>query len=83
MISLHVAVQTPAHSSIGGPLSYLHDTALPAGTLVRVPLGRREVLGIVWDTPGDAPPATGELRAIASALPGLPPLGEAWRRLVA
>ena len=83
MISLHVAVQTPAHRSIGGPLSYLHDTALPAGTLVRVPLGRREVLGIVWDSPGDAPPATGELRAIASALPGLPPLGAAWRRLVA
>ncbi|OJU90287.1 MAG: primosomal protein N' [Burkholderiales bacterium 66-5] len=87
MIPLHVAVQTPVHSSVAGPLSYLHDTALPAGTLVRVPLGRREVLGIVWegpgDAPGDAPPAGAELRAIAGVLPGLPPLPEPWRRLVA
>ena len=70
---LYVAVHTPAHSSVGGPLSYTHATALPAGTLVRVPLGRREVLGVVWEQPpGDAPaPAAAQLRPIASVLDGL------------
>ena len=82
---LYVAVHTPAHSSVGGPLSYTHPTALPAGTLVRVPLGRREVLGVVWEQPpGDAPaPAAAQLRPIASVLDGLAPLDAPWRALVA
>jgi primosomal protein N' (replication factor Y) (superfamily II helicase) len=46
---LAVVVPTPAHSAISGPLSYLSELPLPAGTLVRVPLGRREVLGVVWE----------------------------------
>ena len=46
---LAVVVPTPAHSSIAGPLSYRSEFALAPGTLVRVPLGRREVLGVVWD----------------------------------
>ncbi|MDB5731899.1 MAG: priA, partial [Variovorax sp.] len=46
---LEVAVQTPAHSALGGMLSYASDEAPPPGTLVRVPLGRREVLGVVWE----------------------------------
>ena len=46
---LAVVVPTPAHSSISGPLSYLSELPLAPGTLVRVPLGRREVLGVVWD----------------------------------
>jgi len=45
---IDVAVQTPAHSALGDVLSYGGDAPLPAGTLVRVPLGRREVLGVVW-----------------------------------
>ena len=44
---LHVAVSAPAHSSINEPLSYLAAHEVPPGTLVRVPLGRREVPGIV------------------------------------
>ena len=44
-----VLVQTPAHSWVSGALTYLSDAFLPPGTLVRVPLGGREVLGIVWD----------------------------------
>jgi primosomal protein N' (replication factor Y) len=53
--------------------------------LVRVPLGTREVLGVVWDTED----ATGELpegaslRAIAGVLEGVAPLDRPWRRLVA
>ena len=63
---LAVAVPTPAHSAVAEPLTYRSAQRLPAGSLVRVPLGRREVLGIVWDAPADASPAAGELRAIAS-----------------
>lgn len=52
-----VALHTPSHSGVGDLLSYACDRPLPPGTLVRVPLGNREVLGVVWDS--DA--ATGEL----------------------
>ena len=46
---LPILVQTPAHSQVAGTLTYLSEQALPPGTLVRVPLGKRETLGIVWD----------------------------------
>ena len=82
--TLHVAVQTPAHSALAELLSYRAPGPLPPGTLVRVPLGRREVLGIVWDAPppGALAPAT-ELRGIAGVLAGLAPLDAHWRALVA
>ncbi len=75
-----VAVDAPAHSGLAGPLDYAADRPLAPGTLVRVPLGRREVAGVVWD----APP-TGEvdgLRAVLEAFDALPPLPVAWRELV-
>jgi len=80
---VQVAVSTPAHSMVGGALSYLHTQPLPAGTLVRVPLGAREVLGVVWDAPDAAPPPTAQLRSVAGVLHGLAPLDAPWRRLVA
>nr|WP_311223672.1 MULTISPECIES: primosomal protein N' [unclassified Acidovorax] len=82
---VHVAVQTPAHSSVGDLLSYASERPLAPGTLVRVPLGRREVLGVVWDVPAQPaglPPGM-EARAVAGVLEGLAPLGAPWRRLVA
>jgi primosomal protein N' (replication factor Y) len=81
---LAVVVPTPAHSSISGPLSYISELPLAPGTLVRVPLGRREVLGVVWDAPaGDDLERPGvESRPIAGALDGLEPLGSGWRQLV-
>ncbi len=81
-----VAVQTPAHSAVGGLLSYTHTEPLPPGTLVRVPLGQRELLGVVWDDdlPGQAePPDPAALRPISAVLEGLPPLARPWRELVA
>ena len=78
-----VVVPTPAHSSAAAVLSYAHEAPLPAGTLVRVPLGTREVLGIVWDAPQDAGPAPVPLRPVGGALQDLAPLGAPWRRLVA
>lgn len=77
-----VVVPTPAHSELHAPLTYTHDTPLPAGTLVRVPLGRRTVLGIVWDG-APAAPATATLRAVAEVWSALPPLDAGWRALVA
>ncbi len=81
---LPILVQTPAHSQVAGTLSYLSEQALPPGTLVRVPLGRRETLGIVWQ--GDPQAAAGidpsRLRPVSSVLDALAPLTPAWRQLV-
>ena len=52
---VQVAVHTPLHARVGGLLSYSHTAPLPAGTLVRVPLGARQLLGVVWDA-APAPP---------------------------
>ncbi len=82
--SLRVAVDTPAYTAIGEPLTYLNDPALPAGTLVRVPLGRREVTGIVWSA-GEMhdPDMAVELKQVLHALTSLPPLPQRWLELVA
>jgi primosomal protein N' (replication factor Y) (superfamily II helicase) len=81
---LAVVVPTPAHSSISGPLSYLSELPLSPGTLVRVPLGRREVLGVVWDSPDSAtdPGSHGEMKRIAGELSAIAPLAAGWRQLV-
>ena len=82
---LPVIVPTPAHSTLGEPLSYRSEQPLAAGALLRVPLGRREVCGVVWDAPGEpagAPPLD-QLKPILGPLEGLPPLSATWRELVA
>ena len=86
-----MVVELPQHSGLGGPLSWRHPQPLPPGTLVQVPLGKREVLGIVWDDPSsldatdprpeDADPSA--LREVAAVLQDIPPLSSNWRRLVA
>lgn len=75
---VHVAVQTPAHSAVGDLLSYRSDEELAPGTLVRVPLGKREMLGVVWDPPASAEPIPEgiELRGIAGVLKGIAPLSQ-------
>ena len=81
-VAVLVVVDTPAHSGVGHALSYSSERALTPGTLVRVPLGRRQVTGIVWA--GEAPLLrAGDLRAVDEALEALAPLGESWRALVA
>ena len=81
---IEVAVQTPAHSGVGDLLSWRSAQPLRPGQLVRVPLGRREVLGVVWDHgPADEPLPEGVVeKPIAGVLEGLPPLSAAWRQLV-
>jgi primosomal protein N' (replication factor Y) len=81
---LAVVVPTPAHSSISGPLTYLSELPLAPGTLVRVPLGRREVLGVVWDDPSLELPQRGFApeKPVAGALDGIGPMTAAWIQLV-
>jgi primosomal protein N' (replication factor Y) len=70
-----------------GALDYLGPEGLAPGTLVRVPLGRRVVTGVVWQAGGgvasglDALPIS-ELKSVIEVLEGLPPLPPAWRQLV-
>ena len=84
-------LHTPAYSQVGLALSYLSAIALAPGTLVRVPLAQRELLGVVWDTAPDTTigalsggnevdPA--KLRPIASVLDALPALSANWRKLI-
>ena len=85
-LSLQVAVDAPAHTSLRAPLTYLCESPLAPGTLVRVPFGTREVTGVVWagEPSTDAQqldPAFG-LRPLQHALTSLPALGVSWRRLV-
>ena len=80
-VRLRVAVEAPHHTGLTAPLDYASERTLPAGTLVRVPLGRREVVGIVWDGAAGAVGSV-ELRPISLALESLPPLGSSWRALI-
>ena len=83
---LLVLVALPAHSPLAAtPLHYTHHEWLPAGTLVRVPLGQRSVLGVVWDSgPHTQPPPAGvQPKAILQAWNNVPPLDATWRKLVA
>lgn len=45
---VQVAVDAPQHSGLSGPLDYSSERMLAPGTLVRAPLGKRELLGVVW-----------------------------------
>jgi len=81
---IDVAVQTPAHSALGDVLSYTSGAPVTPGALVRVPLGRREVLGVAWAVhqEGADQPGAVELKPIGAVLDALAPLGDAWRDLV-
>jgi primosomal protein N' (replication factor Y) len=71
---------------MAGALSYWSEATLSPGTLVRVPLGQRELLGVVWPdgsastTEAALDPA--KLRPVTAALDALPPLSAHWRALI-
>ena len=82
-VLISVLVQTPAHSGLGGGLHYEHTRELPVGTLVRVPLGQRETLGVVVATQDtDSLPEGTHLRPITGVLEGLAPLNARWVELI-
>ena len=86
-----VVVDAPQHSGLTGPLDYTSEHPLAPGSLVRVPLGRRDVAGLVWpaaqpdSTPGAmlaAPALPITLRAVQQVVRSLPPLSPRWCELV-
>ena len=86
MSRVPVAVETPQYAGMAACLDYESEPALPPGTLVRVPLGRREVPGVVWDAPPDdgSDPVDAELiKPVREALSCVQPLPASWRQLVA
>ncbi|MGH8797894.1 MAG: primosomal protein N', partial [Caldimonas sp.] len=76
-----MAIDAPQHADLIGPLTYASESGLAPGTLVRAPLGRREVTGVVWPAEGPSE-IRGELRALGEALTALPALALPWCRLV-
>ena len=83
-----IVVQTPAHSPLAGLLTYQSEHDIAAGAFVRVPLGSRELLGIVWQKL-DAPPEpllgkqgqTIDVKPITADV-GIQPVTAAWLKLV-
>ena len=82
MLTLPVAVEAPRHAGLGALLDYTSERPLAPGTLVHVPLGRREVVGLVWDAPPAPSTTSAELRPISAVLDALPPLPADWRALI-
>lgn len=94
MILLHVLVPLPLYGRLPSLLTWLSPAELPApatGSLVRVPLGHREVLGIVWsqeekNSTAEAtpqPPATDiEYKPIRAVFSDIAPLSPAWCALI-
>lgn len=88
--TVRVVVEAPLHSGLTGPLDYTCERPLAPGTLLRVPLGQREVPGVVWptaaDNPCDAPSSATispqPLKPVAAVLDALPPLSASWCALV-
>ncbi len=80
---ISVLVPTPAYSRLTGPLTYETQEDLQPGCLVRVPLGQRDTLGLVWpQAPEQAANSAHNLKAIHSVLHGIPPLSVHWLKLI-
>lgn len=78
-----VLVDTPAHAGMPAVLDYACEYLLAPGTLVRVPLGRRETLGVVWAGPTAEAALDGSLiKPVVAVLDAIAPLSAAWCQLV-
>jgi primosomal protein N' (replication factor Y) (superfamily II helicase) len=90
-----VAIDAPQYAGMSSLLTYESGRPLVPGLLARVPLGRREVTGLVWDadfTAMDAAEAVAAaggaerpsrvLKPVIEAISSLPPLPADWRALV-
>ena len=89
LFQLEVIVDLPAYSALNMPLSYLSPEAFSLGTLVQVPLGKKEVLGIVWQCGAATVSPDNEiteerspkLKLISTAFSMLPSLSSNWLAL--
>jgi primosomal protein N' (replication factor Y) len=81
---VRVLLPLPLETAGGGAYDYRvpNGTLLPEpGTFVTVPLGGRELLGVVWDGEPDPGLAEGRMRDILGTLPA-PPMRESLRRFI-
>jgi primosomal protein N' (replication factor Y) len=80
---LDVAISVPAYSGLGDWLTYRHSAAVAPGSLVRAPLAKREILGVVWQchTQPPDPSMVAKIVPIAAVLE-LEPLSQNWRNLI-
>jgi primosomal protein N' (replication factor Y) len=78
-----VVVEAPQHAGLSATLDYRCERTLSPGTLVRVPLGRRHVPGIVWERASGPATDAALVKPVGDVLDALPPLPAAWRQLVA
>ena len=69
-------------AAVGDGFTYRAPGALPPGTLVEAPLGKRDLIGVVWDDAPDATVAEAKLKPIGRVLDEIPPLPEPFRRLI-
>jgi primosomal protein N' (replication factor Y) (superfamily II helicase) len=83
-----VVVQTPAHSALAEVLTYQSEAVIAVGTFVRVPLGTRELLGVVWQKLVSPPEKivgaqgkTIEFKSIAAKL-DIQPVATSWLKLI-
>ena len=74
-----VSVLVPV--AVGGAYTYRAPASARPGDIVAVPLGSREVVGVVWDDPPDPEIGHNRLRMIGSAFDA-PPLNAEIRRFV-
>ena len=80
---ISVLVPTPAYSRLTGPLTYETEEDVQVGCLVRVPLGQRDTLGLVWHQAPEQPQTSSPtLKTIHSVLHGIPPLSANWLKLI-
>lgn len=78
-----MAVEAPQHSGLAAPLDYLACPSVLPGSLVRVPLGAREVTGVVWEIGlADASMPPGGLKTVLEVLDTVPALAPGWRAVV-
>ncbi len=79
---MQVVVDAPRHAGLAAALDYRCERALDPGSLVRVPLGRREVAGIVWRGVAGASELGTPLRPVAQQLDAIAALRPQWMALV-
>ena len=77
-----VLVDAPAHSGLTQTLDYTSEQVLKPGQLVRVPLGRREVWGVVWDAAPSSALDPSVLKSVIDVCEDLPTMSAHWRQLV-
>lgn len=67
--------------AVEAPYTYASDRPLAPGTIVSVPLGPREVLGVVWDDPPDLTIGGNRIKPL-SRIYDAPPISDDLRRFV-